>query len=89
MSIEIFSWETVSYLHISADAAHVNTYLIFFSVSLPRGDIVKKVGSEPFPIYCHLNPNFAFYKDGLRADSLGFYAQQALIGSDHQVYSSI
>ncbi len=47
---------------------------------------MKKLDSEPFPIYCHLNPRHNFYTtEGLRADNLGFYAQYAVEGSEHEV----
>jgi hypothetical protein len=64
----------------------LNHFFSLLSVSLPRADIMKKLDSEPFPIYCHLNPRHNFYTtEGLRADNLGFYAQYAVEGSEHEV----
>ena len=34
-----------------------------FSVSYPRGDIFRKVGSDDsVELFCHLNPSHSFYK---------------------------
>ena len=46
-------------------------------VLLPRGDIDVEVGSSPFSISCHLNPENKYYRDGHRSDRLGIYANQA------------
>ena len=43
-------------------------------VLLPRGDIHVEVGSSPFSISCHLNPENKYYRDGHRSDRLGIYA---------------
>jgi len=43
-------------------------------VLLPRGDIDVEVGSSPFSISCHLNPENKYYRDGHRSDRLGIYA---------------
>jgi len=45
-------------------------------VLLPRGDIDVEVGSSPFSISCHLNPENKYYRDGHRSDRLGIYANQ-------------
>ena len=42
-------------------------------VLLPRGDIDVEVGSSPFSISCHLNPENKYYRDGHRSDRLGIY----------------
>ena len=55
-------------------------------MSLPRADILKKVGDEAFPIYCHLNPRHSLYKtEGIRAKDLKFFAQYAVDDADHEV----
>lgn len=52
-------------------------------VSLPRGDIKVEAGSEPFPIYCHLNPNHKYFKvDGLNSSDLGFYINNVALQSE-------
>ena len=43
-------------------------------VLLPRGDIRVEVGSSPFTISCHLNPENKYYREGHRSDRLGIYA---------------
>lgn len=52
----------------------MNPYSSFIPVLLPRGDIHKEVGSAPFAISCHLNPENKYYRDGYRSDRLGIYA---------------
>lgn len=52
-------------------------------VSVPRGDIKVEAGSEPFPIYCHLNPDHKYFKDdGLRSSDLGFYVNNVALPSN-------
>ena len=41
---------------------------------LPRGDIHVEVGSSPFSVSCHLNPENKYYRDGHRSNRLGIYA---------------
>ena len=48
------------------------TVFFLFLVTLPKGDIVKKVGSEPFPLYCLLNPQHEDFKT-YKSEDLGFY----------------
>ena len=49
-------------------------FLLFFTVSYPRGDTELLVGSEAIDIFCHLNPNYKpYWGKGLRSSHLSFH----------------
>lgn len=43
-------------------------------VSIPKGDTEVAVNSSDFDIFCHLNPDYTYYKDkGIRSNNLVFH----------------
>jgi len=50
-------------------------------VSLPRGDTEVRLGSKPFPLTCHLNPEHPEFLSGIRASDLAFKSNSTLLKS--------
>jgi len=51
-------------------------------VSTPKGDIEVLEGSDPFSLYCHLNPGHHYYnRENYRSSDLGFWIDQTRLPS--------
>lgn len=62
---------------------------MYVSVSLPKGDIELLVGSNSIEIFCHLNPDYSYFKnEGARATDLSFYKISTKSGSSPEKMNS-
>ena len=64
-------------------ASSLSRNIFNFAVLLPKGDIEVEVGSDQFPLYCHLDPSHRYFTDyGLRSKDLSINIRSSKLGSN-------